>query len=74
MPNLMQLAQNLVQLKLQQNPNIPNTPWAQQGINAIMNGDASTGEALANNILKSYGLTKEQALSMAPQLLNNLHL
>lgn len=47
------------------NPNIQQVPWAQAGINAILNNDTKAGEELANNILNSMGMTKEQALDMA---------
>ena len=43
---------------------------AQRMIAAIENNDAKTGEQIANNLLKTYGLTKEQALQMAAQHFN----
>lgn len=52
---------------IQNNPNVQNTPWAQEGINAILNNDSKTGEKLANNILNSMGMTKEQAMQIAQQ-------
>lgn len=60
--NIVSFAQKMVY----DNPqSIPNTPWAQAGINAILNGDSKAGEQLANNILSSMGMTKEQALDLA---------
>ena len=50
--------------------NIPRTPWAQQGINAILNGDAKTGEELANNLLHTMGMTREQAIEQAKRQMN----
>lgn len=50
---------------IQNNPNIQSTPWAPSAINAILNGDAKTGEQIANNLLQSMGMTKEQALDLA---------
>ena len=47
------------------NPNVQQVPWAQAGINAILNNDAKAGEQLANNILNAMGMTKEQAMEMA---------
>lgn len=44
---------------------IPNTPWAQAAVNAIMNGDANTGKQIAQNLCNSNGVTKEQALQQA---------
>lgn len=63
MNNIMNFAQNMVRM----NKNVPNTPWAQAAIQAILNGDQQDGEQLANNICQSMGVTKEQALEMAKQ-------
>lgn len=49
------------------NPNVQQVPWAQAGINAILNNDSKAGEQLANNILNSMGMTKEEALQIARQ-------
>ena len=46
-------------------PQINQSPFAQAGINAILNNDSKSGEQLANNILQSLGMTKEQALEIA---------
>lgn len=50
---------------IRNNPNIQQSPFAQAGMNAILNNDAKAGEQLANNILQSVGMTKEQALNLA---------
>lgn len=50
---------------IRNNPNIQQSPFAQAGMNAILNNDAKAGEQLANNILKSVGTTKEQAMELA---------
>ena len=50
---------------IRNNPNIQQSPFAQAGMNAILNNDAKVGEQLANNILKSVGMTKEQAMELA---------
>lgn len=50
---------------IRNNPNIQQSPFAQAGMNAILNNDAKAGEQLANNILKSVGMTKEQAIELA---------
>lgn len=52
---------------IRNNPDIQQTPLAQAGINAILNNDAEAGTKLANNILNSMGMTKEQALQIARQ-------
>ena len=56
---------NLATQMIQNNPQINQSPFAQAGINAILNNDSKTGEQLANNILSSMGMTKEQALEIA---------
>lgn len=56
---------NLATQMIQNNPQINQSPFAQAGINAILNNDAKAGEQLANNILSSMGMTKEQALEIA---------
>lgn len=56
---------NLATQMIQNNPQINQSPFAQAGINAILNNDAKAGEQLANNILQSLGMTKEQALEIA---------
>ena len=54
------------QRMIQSNQNrIPNTPWAQSAVNAIMNGDANTGAQIAQNLCNSNGVSKEQALQQA---------
>lgn len=50
---------------IRNNPNIQQSPFVQAGMNAILNNDAKAGEQLANNILKSVGMTKEQAMELA---------
>lgn len=58
----------LAQRMIQSNRNkIPNTPWAQAAVNAIMTGNAQAGEQLANNLCQSNGVSKEQALQQAGQ-------
>lgn len=47
------------------NPNVQKSPFAQEGLGAIFNNDSKKGEELANNILASYGLTKEQGIEQA---------
>lgn len=60
-------AQNII--RKNQN-NLPNTPWAQAAVNAIMTGDSKAGEQIANNLCESYGVTKEQAINQAKQSFN----
>ena len=64
MPNnpLLYFAQKMIQSN--QNK-IPNTPWAQAAVNAIMTGDDNAGQQIAQNLCNSNGVTKEQALQQA---------
>lgn len=63
MGNFVQFAMNL----LNQNQFQPINQNGQEMVNAIRNNDSQRGEELANNILKSYGLTKEQGIAKAKQ-------
>lgn len=67
MSRMLDIASQLIR----NNPNIQQSPFAQAGVIAILNNDAKTGEQLANNILKSVGMTKEQAMQIAR---NRMHL
>lgn len=63
MANFVQFAMNL----LNQNQFQPTNQNGQEMVNTIRNNDSQRGEELANNILKSYGLTKEQGIEKAKQ-------
>ncbi len=52
---------------LQSNPQMANNPMAQTLIQAIQTNNPAAGQQLAENICKTYGLTKEQALRQAIQ-------
>lgn len=47
------------------NPAIADNPQAQAYLDVLESGDAEKGEELANNLLSTYGMTKEQALTEA---------
>ena len=49
--------------QIQQNPNIANNPQAQNYIQIIQSGDQKKGEEIAQNLLKSYGMTKERGMA-----------
>ena len=59
--NPAQMAMNLIN----QNPKVAANPQAQELMQIIKSGDSARGEQMANNILSSYGITKEQGLSDA---------
>ena len=44
---------------------IPNTPWAQSAVNAIMNNDPKSGAEIADNLCNTYGVSRDEALNMA---------
>lgn len=68
MPNPLQIAQALAQQIIQNQANNGNLPsWGPEGLNAIMTGNSQKGEELANNLLASYGITKEKAMEIARQ-------
>lgn len=50
---------------IQNNPNLRNNPEFAEMIDAIERGDATKGQELAQKILQTNGITKEQGLSMA---------
>lgn len=58
---MMQFALN----QLKQKPEIANSPMGQEFINILQSGNDQAGIELANNLLKSYGLTREQAIQQA---------
>lgn len=41
------------------------SPFAAPGLQAIANNDQQAGEQIANNILQSMGLTKEEGIAQA---------
>lgn len=50
---------------LRTRPDIAGNPRAQEMLEILQNGDSRRGEEVAGNILKTYGVTKEQALAKA---------
>lgn len=47
------------------NPAISDNPQMQAYIDVLESGDSKRGEELANNLLETYGMTKEDALKEA---------
>lgn len=47
------------------NPAIADNPQARSFIDVLQSGDSARGEELANNLLETYGMTKEDALARA---------
>lgn len=65
--NMQQFAMNMIQQRLQQNPQMAQNQNMAQMINVIQSGDNAAGEQLANNILQSMGVSREQAIQQAAQ-------
>ena len=63
MINMQQFAINL----LRNNPNVAKNPQAQEMLKVIQNGDSQRGQIIAENLCKTYGITKEDALTQAKQ-------
>lgn len=51
--------------RLTANPAIADNPQARSFIDVLQSGDSAKGEELANNLLETYGMTKEDALAQA---------
>lgn len=64
---MLNFAQQLI--KTNQN-NIPNVPWRDAAINAILSGDAEAGQQMAQNLMQSMGISKEQIIQIARQRMN----
>lgn len=62
MPDILGMLMNRLQ---QQNPNMANAPWARNGLSAIVNQDASSGEQIANNLINSMGGNRDDILRQA---------
>lgn len=63
-----QCIQQMTMKILKENPNIANNPNAQSMINVIQSGDEKKGQEIAENICKSMGVSKEDAIRQAEQM------
>lgn len=50
---------------INRSPGVRNNPMAQNYLQILQSGDSEKGMQVAENICRSYGLTKEQALTQA---------
>lgn len=50
---------------IQRNNGIVNNPRAKGMLDVIQSGDSKSGEKIADNLCRSYGVTREQAIQMA---------
>ena len=53
--------------RIKANPNIAGNPQALAYIEVLESGDSKRGQELANNLLNTYGMTREDALAQAKQ-------
>lgn len=53
--------------RIKSNPNIAGNPQALAYIEVLESGDSKRGQELANNLLETYGMTREDALAQAKQ-------
>lgn len=56
-----------LQSQLRNNPNIANNPQAQNYIQILQSGNAQAGQQIAENLLKTYGMTKDQGMNQVRQ-------
>ena len=54
-------------LNILRNSKAGNSPMGQQLMQILQSGDNSAGEAMANNILQSYGLSRDEAIKQATE-------
>ncbi len=52
-------------MMISRNPRVANNPQFKQMIDVIQNGDDEQGQQIAENICKTYGVSKEDALTDA---------
>lgn len=53
--------------RIKANPNIAGNPQALAYIEVLESGDSKRGQELAENLLNTYGMTREDALAQAKQ-------
>lgn len=68
MPN----PQQMINFLINSNPQIQNNPNAQQMLQVVQSGNRTQGEQLADNLCKTYGITREQATQQAQQWLMSM--
>lgn len=64
-PAQMNPIQMVLNSMLQQKPQLQQNPMAQEMIQVIQSGDAKRGQEIADNLCRSYGVSREQALQQA---------
>lgn len=64
--DLMQFALGLIE----KNPNVANNPMAKEMVSVIRNNDSQKGEQIANNLLQTYGVSRDDAIAQAKKMFN----
>lgn len=55
---------------IRNNPNIINNPQAQEMLNVIQSGDSQKGQEIADNICKTYNISRADAIMQAKRFFN----
>ena len=65
-------ARQLAATILSQNPNLVDNDTKRQWVNVIQNNDAKAGEQIANNLLNTYGVKKEDVPGIAQNFFSRI--
>lgn len=65
MNNMERTLVQLAMMKVQNTPEISNSPMGSEFLQIINSGNAQAGEQMANNILNTLGLNREEAINQA---------
>ena len=71
MMDMRQIALNLMKNKIQQNNGNQAPPWLDEAIQCIQNNDSAKGVELANNLCNAMGMSREDAMKQAQDMLQN---
>lgn len=61
---------NMAMNMLGSNPAIKNSPQGRELMDILQSNDSARGQKMAENLLKTYGISKEEALNQAKQFFN----
>lgn len=68
MPSVFDIAIGMIN----KNPDIANSPMGKNALEALRNRDSQKGEELANNILQTHGVSREEALQEIKSKMPNI--
>lgn len=52
---------------IRRNPEVSNNPRAKESLDVIMSGDSVRGAEIADNLCRTYGVTRDEALKKAQE-------